>query len=292
MTTLSWIRGVNGTLGRLAPEHVAGKMRRAFMTPRNLPPRDWELPVLASAERIALRFGLSALRWGQGPTVLLMHGWEGRPTQFAALIETLVQAGHTVVSLEGPGHGRSPGEQANVVLFARALLEAAAELPPLRAVIGHSMGGASVLLALQMGLRAEAAVSIAAPAQLLSVLRGFAHRLGLPARARAAFIRQVERDVGMQIARLDVAGYQLELPGLVVHATDDALVPPDEAHVIHKAWFDSRLMLLEEGGHQRGLADPRLSEAVLELLARVDAVSAGAASAVNTGIAGAIRRAV
>lgn len=162
MTTLSWIRGVNGTLGRLAPEHVAGKMRRAFMTPRNLPPRDWELPVLASAERITLRFGLSALRWGQGPTVLLMHGWEGRPTQFAALIETLVQAGHTVVSLEGPGHGRSPGEQANVVLFARALLEAAAELPPLRAVIGHSMGGASVLLALQMGLRTEAAVSIAA----------------------------------------------------------------------------------------------------------------------------------
>ncbi|MFK3776183.1 alpha/beta fold hydrolase [Pseudomonas sp. NPDC089406] len=268
MTTLSWIRSVNGTLGHLAPEHVAGRMRRAFMTPRNLPPRQWELPLLAKAERITLRFGLSALRWGQGPTVLLMHGWEGRPTQFAALIETLVAAGHTVVSLEGPAHGRSPGNQAHVVLFARALLEAAAELPPLRAVIGHSMGGASVLLALQWGLRAEAAVSIAAPAQLLGVLRGFARHLGLPARARAAFIRQVEQDVGMQVARLDVSGYQLDLPGLVVHASDDALVPASESQVIHKAWFDSRLLLLEEGGHQRVLADPRLGEAVLELLAR------------------------
>ncbi|MFK3680514.1 alpha/beta fold hydrolase [Pseudomonas sp. NPDC088890] len=268
MTTLSWIRGVNGTLGRLAPEHVAGKMRRAFMTPRNLPPRPWELPLLARAERITLRFGLSALRWGNGPTVLMIHGWEGRPTQFAALIEALVDAGHTVVSLEGPAHGRSPGQQANVVLFARALLEAAAELPPLRAVIGHSMGGASVMLALQWGLRTEAAVSIAAPAQLIGVLRGFAQRLGLPARARAAFIRQIEHDVGMQIARLDVSGYQLELPGLVVHAADDQLVPVGEAQLIHKAWFDSRLMLLEEGGHQRVLADPRLSEAVLDLLAR------------------------
>jgi len=271
MTTLSWIRGVNGTLGRLAPEHVAGKMRRAFMTPRNLPPRQWELPLLANAERITLRFGLSALRWGKGPTVLLMHGWEGRPTQFAALIETLVKAGHTVVSLEGPAHGRSPGQQAHVVLFARALLEAAAELPPLRAVIGHSMGGASVMLSLQMGLRAEAAVSIAAPAQLLGVLRGFARRLGLPARARAAFIRQVERDVGMQISRLDVSGYQLELPGLIVHAADDALVPASEAEIIHKAWFDSRLLRLEDGGHQRVLADPRLGEAVLELLSRASA---------------------
>ncbi|MBF8743173.1 alpha/beta fold hydrolase [Pseudomonas guariconensis] len=268
MTALSWIRGVNGTLGHLAPEHVAGRMRRAFMTPRNLPPRQWELPLLARAERITLRFGLSALRWGKGPTVLMMHGWEGRPTQFAALIDTLVAAGHTVVALEGPAHGRSPGQQAHVVLFARALLEAAGELPPLRAVIGHSMGGASLLLALQWGLRTEAAVSIAAPAQLLGVLRGFAHRLGLPARARAAFIRQIEQDVGVQISRLDVSGYQLDLPGLVVHARDDILVPASEAQLIHKAWFDSRLMVLDEGGHQRVLADPRLNEAVLELLAR------------------------
>ncbi len=267
MSTLNWIRGVNGTLGHLAPEHIAGRMRRAFMTPRNLPPKQWELPLLASAERITLRFGLSALRWGQGPTVLLMHGWEGRPTQFAALIEALVQAGHTVVSLEGPAHGRSPGRQAHVVLFARALLEAAAELPPLRAVIGHSMGGASVLLALQMGLRTEAAVSIAAPARLLGVLRGFARRLGMPARARAAFIRQIEADVGIQVGRLDVNGYQLDLPGLVVHAADDALVPAEEAQLIHQAWFDSRLLMLQEGGHQRVLADPQLSEAVLELLA-------------------------
>ncbi|MBF8758327.1 alpha/beta fold hydrolase [Pseudomonas guariconensis] len=268
MTTLSWIRGVNGTLGRLAPEHVAGKMRRAFMTPRPLPPRHWELPLLAKAERITLRFGLSALRWGKGPTVLMMHGWEGRPTQFAALIETLVAAGHTVVSLEGPGHGQSPGQHAHVGLFARALLEAAAELPPLRAVVGHSMGGASMLLALQWGLRTEVAVSIAAPAQLLGVLRGFAHRLGLPARARAAFIRQVEQDVGVQISRLDVSGYQLDVPGLVVHASDDSLVPATEAQAIHNAWFDSRLMLLEEGGHQRVLADPQVNQAVLELLAR------------------------
>ncbi|WP_010223242.1 alpha/beta fold hydrolase [Pseudomonas donghuensis] len=268
MNTLSWIRSVNGTLGHLAPEHVARKMRRAFMTPRNRPPRDWELPLLARAERITLRFGLSALRWGQGPTVLLMHGWEGRPTQFAHLIDSLVDAGYTAVALEGPAHGHSPGNEANVVLFARALLEAAAELPPLKAVVGHSMGGASMLLALQWGLRAEVAVSIAAPAQLLGVIRGFARHLGMPARARAAFIRQIERDVGVQISRLDVSGYQLELPGLIVHAEDDQLVPVDESDAIHRSWFDSRLLRLPDGGHLRVLADPQLREGVLALLQR------------------------
>jgi pimeloyl-ACP methyl ester carboxylesterase len=267
---MSWIRGVNGTLGWLAPNLVANKMRLAFMRPRNLPPREWELPLLARAERVTLRFGLSALRWGQGPTVLLMHGWEGRPTQFASLINALVAAGYTAVALDGPGHGRSPGHEAHVGLFARALLEAAAELPPLRAVIGHSMGGASVLLATQMGLQADVMVSISAPARIIGVLRGFARRVGLPSPARAAFIQQVERDVGMQASRMDVSHYQLEIPGLIVHAEDDPLVPASEARAIHEAWFDSRLLLLPEGGHQRVLADPQLIDGVLALLARSD----------------------
>jgi len=166
MSTLKWVRGVNGTLGWFAPKLVASKMRLAFMTPRDFPPRDWELPLLAKSERITLRFGLSALRWGQGPAVLLMHGWEGRPTQFASLITALVDAGYSVVALDGPAHGRSPGREANVVLFARALLEAAAELPPLQAVIGHSMGGARAMLAVQMGLRPETLVRIGPPAGL------------------------------------------------------------------------------------------------------------------------------
>ncbi|KAF0864043.1 alpha/beta fold hydrolase [Pseudomonas sp. LD120] len=266
MNALSWIRGVNGSVGWVAPQWAASRMRQLFMTPRELPPREWELPLLERAERVTLRFGLAALRWGQGPTVLLMHGWEGRPTQFASLIEALVAAGYTAVALEGPAHGRSPGEEANVALFARAMLEAAAELPPLRAVIGHSMGGASAMLAIQMGLRTETLVSIAAPARILGVLRGFARYMRLPPRARSAFIRQVERHVGMRAASLDVAQYRLDMPGLIVHAEDDRFVLVRESELIHQAWLDSRLLRLSEGGHQRVLADPRVVDAVIALV--------------------------
>jgi pimeloyl-ACP methyl ester carboxylesterase len=266
MSNLNWVRGFNASIGRVAPQAVASKMRRQFMTPRELPPRDWELPLLAQAERITLRFGLSALRWGSGPTVLLMHGWEGRPTQFAELIKVLVQAGYGVLALDAPAHGRSPGREANVVVFARALLEAASELPPLQAVIGHSMGGASALLATQMGLRAGAVVSIAAPSRILTMLRLFARYMGLPAQARAHFVRLVEEKAGMPAGHLDVARYQLDFPGLIVHAADDPVVPYSEAQAIHEAWFDSRLLRLEQGGHQRLLSDPQLVQAVMQLL--------------------------
>ncbi len=270
MNSLDLLRGFNATVGRVAPGHVAGQARRRFMTPQGRPPRDWELPWLERAERITLRLGLSALRWGRGPTVLLMHGWEGRPTQFASLIEALVQAGYGVVALDAPAHGQSPGREANIVLFARALLEAAEELPPLHAVIGHSMGGASALLALQLGLRPRALVTISAPSRILGMLRGFAGYIGLPPRARDQFIRHVETHAGIPAADLDVNCYRLDLPGLIAHAADDPMVPAAEAERIHEAWFDSQLLRLEGGGHQRVLADPHLVAAVLRLLKEVE----------------------
>ncbi|WP_440466710.1 alpha/beta fold hydrolase [Pseudomonas sp. YH-1] len=270
MSSLNWVRGINATLGRVAPEWAAGRMQQLFVTPNEHAPRDWELPLLASSERVTLRFGLSALRWGEGPAVLLMHGWEGRPTQFATLIEHLVGAGYGVIALDGPGHGRSPGQEADIVLFARALLEAAGELPPLRAVIGHSMGGASALLATQMGLRTETLVSIGAPSNVLGVLRGFSKVVGLPPVARSRFIRMIESRAGIAAKQLDVSRYQLDFPGLVVHAEDDRYVRVSEATAIHEAWPQSRLLRLAEGGHHRVLADPAVIDAILELLEAVE----------------------
>ncbi|MBB2495005.1 alpha/beta fold hydrolase [Aquipseudomonas ullengensis] len=266
MSNMNWVRGFNATVGRLAPDWAASRMQRVFLSPNEMPPREWELPLLADAERITLRFGLSALRWGQGPAVLLLHGWEGRPTQFAHLVRALVRAGYGVVALDGPAHGRSPGYEANVVLFARALLEAASELPPLRAVIGHSMGGAAALLATQLGLRTEALVTIAAPARILGALRRFAHFVGLPRQARARFVSRIEQTAGMPVALVDVAHYRLDMPGLVVHAQDDGMVPAAEAQSIHAVWPGSQLLNLASGGHSKPLADPRVVEAVLELL--------------------------
>lgn len=270
MNSLSWVRGINATLGRVAPQWAAGRMRELFVTPNEHAPRDWELPLLASSERVTLRFGLSALRWGEGPAVLLMHGWEGRPTQFATLIENLVGAGYGVIALDGPAHGRSPGREADIVLFARALLEAAGELPPLRAVIGHSMGGASALLATQMGLRTETLVTIGAPSNVLGVLRGFSNVVGLPPVARSRFIRMIESRAGIAARQLDVARYQLDFPGLVVHAEDDRYVRVREAAAIHEAWPQSRLLRLPAGGHHRVMADAAVIDAILELLEAVE----------------------
>ena len=49
MNQMTWVRGVNSTLGRVAPQLIASRLRERFMTPRTSSPRDWELPLLASS---------------------------------------------------------------------------------------------------------------------------------------------------------------------------------------------------------------------------------------------------
>ncbi|MNJ02407.1 2-hydroxy-6-oxo-6-(2'-aminophenyl)hexa-2,4-dienoic acid hydrolase [compost metagenome] len=67
-----------------------------------------------------------------------------------------------------------------------------------------------------------------------------------------------------------MARYQLDIPGLVVHAEDDRVVPVGDAAEIHAAWDSSRMLHLPKGGHQAVLANPEVADAVLELLERVE----------------------
>ena len=63
-------------------------------------------------ERILLRGSeVVAYRWGRGErAVLLLHGWQGRASQFAPLVRELVAEGFRVTSFDAPAHGASGGQ--------------------------------------------------------------------------------------------------------------------------------------------------------------------------------------
>lgn len=267
MNQLAAVRRFNTIAGRFAPALAATIADRRFWHPRRLPMRDWEQDIAARAERITTRFGLSALRWGgPGPTVLMLHGWEGRPTQFAALIAPLLAAGRRVIALDAPAHGQSPGHQADPVAFADALLEISAELPRLEAVIGHSMGAAAVAIALSRGLRTDRAVLIAGPASLSGVMDRGASAVGLTATTREHLLRLTEQRIGLAVSALDVAviGKTLQVPALIVHDQDDDQVPVAEAEAIASAWTGARLLRTRGLGHWRVLRDAGVVSAISE----------------------------
>jgi pimeloyl-ACP methyl ester carboxylesterase len=270
MSAIETVRTANRVLGAIAPGAAAHYARKLLMTPRRRRERDYERAAVARGERITFRFGLGGVRWGHaGPLVVLLHGWEGRPGQFAALVEPLLASGRQVVALEAPAHGRSPGREAHPVAFAEALLDAAVELKPIEAVIGHSMGGAAAFYAAHLGLPLERLVTIGAPSAMHRVLDLFADWIALEGAARERFRALVDRHVGVRADELDVAriGPALDLPGLVVHDRDDGEVPYADAERIVAGWPGARLHTTQGLGHNRVLADPGVVAAVLAFLA-------------------------
>jgi pimeloyl-ACP methyl ester carboxylesterase len=254
-------------LGTLAPE-ASGKVAcDAFFTPRPPPPQPWELPVQRSARAVTLCTGTNALLWGAGPIVLMMHGWDGRATQFARMVPRLVAAGRTVVALHAPGHGSAP-DGLSVLGFMRTLLAAGRDLGEVEAVVGHSMGGAAALFAASEGLRCRRIVTLSSPSALSDAMHRYAAALALPARAQAAFMRAADRRLGLPASALDVASVVpgLSRPVLMVHDRGDRSVPYADALRIAAALPQARLRSTEGMRHTLALQDAGVVRDVCEFV--------------------------
>lgn len=275
MNAYTLLRSFNAAVGAFAPAIPARIARELLLRPRRRALRTGRVP--DGAERITFRFGLSGLRWGRsGPVVLMLHGWEGGPGQFGALVAPLRAAGRQVIALDAPAHGHSEGEEATLMEFAFALQEAAAEIRNLEAVVGHSLGAAAAAIALSRGLPAQRAVLVAAPASIEEYLYRFAAQLGLPRSAARRFVRLVEDANGLSARQVDIArlAARLEQAALVVHDRDDGAVPFRDAERIAANWPGARLLATSGLGHARLLADTGVARAIAGFLLPPAAASA------------------
>lgn len=98
---------------------------------------------------------LTAYRWGDdGPErpLVIVHGYAEHALRHGRLAAAAAEAGHPVLAVDLPGHGRSPGERALVRSYAplvaavaAAVEDAASRDGERPALFGHSMGGAVAL---------------------------------------------------------------------------------------------------------------------------------------------------
>jgi pimeloyl-ACP methyl ester carboxylesterase len=225
------------------------------------------------AWRVKTRAGrLSVWDYGRGPTVLLIHGWSGAAAQWSAFIGPLLDAGYNAIALDLPAHGLSDGERTNLQEVVHAIVDTAARVEPIRAVVAHSLGATATTLALGQGLRAERAVLIApASRDVPGYVHAFAQRLGLPAARERGLVALMRAKFG-DLDRFDVrrAAPALRTPALVFHDVDDAEVPFAEGEALARAWPGARLTALRGRGHNRPLRDP---DVVREALAFIDGVT-------------------
>ena len=260
-------------IGPYAPGLASSYAERLFLTARRHPRPAWERQALASAERLELPHDgqmLPAWRWGSGPaTVLLVHGWEGRGSQLARLVEPLTSRGLSVVTFDVPGHGDAPAGLASLVEHARAILSVATHLGRLHAIIGHSVGGAAALFATRLGVRADRLALIAAPIGPERFAAGFGSMLGLDAPLQQALVGRLERRYGVRMQDLNVGmdAMRWDRPLLVVHDVGDSIVPFSDGETIARAAPSATLVTTHGLGHHRILRAPEVIDAVVPFVA-------------------------
>jgi pimeloyl-ACP methyl ester carboxylesterase len=257
----------------IAPSWVAKKASIKFLSPKRFAIKLWE----QEAEKVGTRFnlseGVSAIRWSQygisselvsneivpneitsdsPKQILIVHGWESRATQMYGIVEGLVKQGYSVIAVDMPGHGHSPGKTSNAYLFSQTVKLAQQELGHFHAIIGHSMGAGAAAIAVGKGVTTDKLVLISGPSSIENVLRRFSGFVGLNTNATNKFIDFIGLYVGVPAIEMDATKLlqASDIPTLLIHDTHDFEVPVSESTRLAPVFNQAELFITKGLGHR------------------------------------------
>jgi len=212
---------------------------------------------------------LAVYSWGEGPVVLLAHGWNGRATQFWRFIDPLVQAGFRVVAFDLPAHGQSAGNSTDLFKIAESIRLVSNQFGPVHGVIAHSLSNAALVMALRDGLSTNRVVCISPPGQSVVMLKNYAEALELSSGMQERLLKHFLRDYGDDVWKKTSAVQnvqELSIPALVIHDKDDREVTWKEGKDLANSWPGAEFMLTESLGHRRILRNPAIVDRSVEFL--------------------------
>lgn len=230
-----------------------------FRTPPRLAIRPEEGAVLANALEVDVPTAVGSLRayvWGEGPRVVLVHGYGGRAAQLTPYVAPLLARGFSVIAYDAPGHGASSGSSIALPEVALALHGVVEHFGPAHAVIAHSVGGAATCLAVHQGLAATRVALVAPPADLSLWFERFSAGLAVPDTLASGVRRHVERRLNAPLSTFNAEAFggSIDVPLLVVHDDRDREVPFSHGERVAKSVAAGSLVKTSGLGHRRILA--------------------------------------
>ncbi len=258
----------------LSPSLAGWVALRMFLTPARRRVEPGDAPIVAQAKRRHLRAGLHhfvAWQWGDSaPWVVLLHGWGSHAARFGNFIEPLRAAGFSVIGIDAPAHGASPGRQSDLLRFRDCLAEVLRTHSPVHAVVGHSLGGGALLtvLAETNEHHPNKICLFGVPNDMDYVLESFSMMLALQPAAKASLDRRFQKRFGRTAKDISVvaAAPHVRVPVLVVHDDDDNVAPIAQGLAVAAALPGATLWRTQGFGHSGALRDPATIERVVEFL--------------------------
>ena len=195
------------------------------------------------------------------PAVVVMHGWGANASLMLPALAPLHAAGFAVLLLDARCHGESDDAPfTSLPRFAEDIeagldwLHQHPHIDPHRlAIMGHSVGAGAALLCATRRADVRAVVSLSAFAHPREIMRSFLAQARIPYPVLGWYVmRHVQAVIGARFD--DIAPLRsmtrLRCPVLLVHGTQDQLVPFADAQRLHAAGQPGQVQCLAvRGGH-------------------------------------------
>ena len=235
----------------------------AFLTP----PRGRELSreqvFLDRAETTRVRLGpttfargggdeINIYQWGDGPTVLFIHGWGSRAGHLEALITRATAGGMKAVAFDAPGHGRSGGTITSAPAFAVAIETVVRQHGPFGRVVAHSVGAVALSLTLGKMLEVRRVSLLGSCCWVAPSLLAFAQAQGA-SQELIDVVLQAARDVFRpeeESAEEAVRAFG-GIAALLIHDPQDVEMPYENSVALAKAWPGAVLEPVAGVGHRQ-----------------------------------------
>ena len=235
---------------------------KLFFTPFRFKPPIAEVEIAEKGDLFKINvenIEIQGYEWGTGDkTILVLHGWSGRATQFRKFIDPFNEVGYKVVAIDGPSHGRSSGKTTHIMEFVKVLKAVKLKFPEIDSIIAHSFGGAASMMAIREGLEIKRLINIGTPTDGDYIIADFLRRINGKPKSGELFKQKIidmfHKPFSYFTIKESIKYMREDFELLVIHDKNDKEVPLQNALDISEH-ANTKLIITEGLGHMRILKD-------------------------------------
>lgn len=254
---------------KISPNITARIAFHYISNPRTKKFREFEKPILEKATKSSLKFkkfDIAIYQWGEGEkTALLVHGWEGRASNFGAIIPMLLKNGYKVVSFDAASHGNSTKRKTNFFDISE-LIEVFLKREIYDLVITHSIGSVMTLMAMsKMKHTGDQLIVCTTPNEFEEYIEQTVNHFGLSYKTKNAFIKLIRKKTIYEPLELQANLFVKNIymnKAVFIHDKNDQVIAIENSKTVCAQMENAKFIELKNTGHFKMLWSENLLEII------------------------------
>jgi pimeloyl-ACP methyl ester carboxylesterase len=260
-------------LHNLFPISVENFIKKQFFSPNHYPVTDQEIDLLNESTSFEFQLHQKTIkcwRWGDGPYILLAHGWNGHGSQFIYIIRRLISAGYSVIIFDGPAHGQSEGTSSSYFQMTDAVRRLISFVKPenILGLIGHSFGASAIINTISKENIFKKIILLAPALNIQKILEDTFLSYGISINVLYKLIYEYEQTFDYNLKNDNPVNLvkSIEQELLIIHDKDDTVTPHIDSKKISNTYKNIRIKTTTGLGHKRILIDPQVAKWIIKYL--------------------------